>query len=33
MEKWTPVFWIVGSGVGFLLLTILFDQLKMKMKK
>ena len=32
MEKWTPIFWIIGSGVGFLLLMVLVEQLKIKKK-
>ena len=33
MEKWTPIFWIIGSGVGFLLLSVLMGQLRIKKKK
>jgi hypothetical protein len=28
MEKWTPIFWILGGGVGYLSLLIFFDSVK-----
>ncbi len=28
MEKWTPIFWILGGGVGYLSIVIFFDSLK-----
>jgi hypothetical protein len=32
MEKWTPIFWIVGGGVGYLSLLIVFDTMKSMFK-
>jgi hypothetical protein len=32
MEKWTPIFWIIGGGVGYLSLLILFDSMKGMLK-
>ena len=28
MEKWTPIFWIVGSGLGYFALLLLLDSVK-----
>jgi hypothetical protein len=28
MEKWTPILWIAGGGVGYLSLLIFFDSVK-----
>jgi len=28
MEKWTPIFWIVGGGVGYLSVLIFFNSAK-----
>jgi hypothetical protein len=33
MEKWVPIFWIVGLCVGFFLVLMVLDFLKMKRKK
>ena len=33
MEKWVPVFWIIGICVGFFLVLMILDFLKMKRKK
>ena len=33
MEKWTPIFWIIGSGIGLLAFTLLVDLLKAKTTK
>ena len=33
MEKWEPIFWILGSGVGFFILLVLFESLKVNRKK
>ena len=33
MEKWIPIFWIVGGGIGILAVTLFIDLLKGKMKK
>jgi hypothetical protein len=32
MEKWEPVFWIVGSGLVFFVLLMLFETLKYSLK-
>jgi hypothetical protein len=28
MEKWEPVLWIIGSGVGYLAVTMALESLK-----
>jgi hypothetical protein len=33
MEKWEPIFWILGSGVGFFILLVLVESLKAHRKK
>ena len=33
MEKWIPLLWIVGGGIGILALVLFIDALKGKMKK
>lgn len=33
MERWIPIFWIVGGALGFLALILSIDSLKDKMKK
>ena len=33
MEKWIPLFWIVGGGIGILALVLFIDALKGKVKK
>jgi len=33
MEKWVPIFWILGGGVGFFILLFLLDSLKSFKKK
>jgi len=33
MEKWVPVFWIIGICLGFFLVLMILDFLKMKRKK
>lgn len=33
MGKWEPIFWIIGSGVGFFVLLMLYESLKNKRKK
>jgi len=33
MGKWEPIFWIIGSGLGFFVLLMLFETLKSKKKK
>jgi len=33
MGKWEPIFWIIGSGVGFFGLLMLVESLKSKNKK
>ena len=33
MEKWVPIFWIVGLCGGFFLVLMVLDFLKMKRKK
>jgi hypothetical protein len=33
MEKWLPIFWIIGSGVVFLAILILFEFVKDRIKK
>jgi hypothetical protein len=32
MERWEPVFWIVGSGVLFFVVLMLFETLKTSFK-
>jgi hypothetical protein len=33
MGQWEPIFWIIGSGVGFFALLMLFESLSTKKKK
>lgn len=33
MGKWEPIFWIIGSGLGFFALLMLFETIKSKKKK
>lgn len=33
MGNWEPVFWIIGSGVGFFALLLLLESLKGKKNK
>jgi hypothetical protein len=33
MEKWEPIFWIFGSGVGFFGLLLVLESIKTKKKK
>lgn len=33
MEKWEPIFWIIGSGLAFFVLLMLWESLKNKKKK
>jgi hypothetical protein len=33
MEKWMPIFWIVGLCVAFFAVLMVLDYLKMKRKK
>jgi len=33
MEKWIPIIWIVGGGMGILAVTLFIDKLKSKIKK
>ena len=33
MEKWIPIIWIVGGGIGILAVTLFIDKLKSKIKK
>ena len=33
MERWIPIFWIIGGGIGILALVLFVDSLKDKMKK
>ena len=33
MGKWEPLFWILTAGVGFIVLLIGLESLKMKRKK
>ena len=33
MEKWLPIFWIIGSGAVFLAVVILFEFVKDRIKK
>jgi hypothetical protein len=30
MEKWEPIFWIIGSGVAFFALLMLWEMIKNK---
>jgi hypothetical protein len=32
MEKWEPIFWIVGSGIGFFVLLMVIETLKTSLK-
>ena len=33
MERWSPIFWIIGGAIGILALVLSIDSLKGKMKK
>lgn len=33
MEKWMPIFWIIGISLAFFALLMVFDFLKSKKKK
>ena len=33
MERWIPIFWIIGGAIGILALVLFIDSLKDKMKK
>jgi beta-lactamase regulating signal transducer with metallopeptidase domain len=33
LEKWVPVFWIIGLCVGFFVVLMLLDYLKTKKRK
>ena len=33
MEKWLPIFWIIGSGAIFLAVLVFFDFIKSRVKK
>jgi hypothetical protein len=32
MEKWEPIFWIVGSGIGFFVFLMVIQTLKTAVK-
>jgi hypothetical protein len=33
MEKWEPIFWIFGGGVGFFVVLLVLESLKSNKKK
>jgi hypothetical protein len=33
MAKWEPIFWILGSGIGFFVVLMLVESLKKKIKR
>ena len=32
MEKWAPIFWIIGAGIAFLLFLVMLELVKRKKK-